>query len=205
MRDRLINAGSVTPETGLPAGAVTLGKAPARVTLSDLGPYRIVQLQAWAEASDTVAAWLGRALGTRPPGLANRWVGEPQHVRVVWHGPNRWWLVTPEPGLLDPVLATVPEGLATITEQGAGRSVLAVRGQAARDLLAKLCPLDLDRAAFPPDGAAGTVLHHINIHLVATATGLELFLPRSSAASTLAIMLEAGAEYGVAYQPHTPA
>lgn len=205
MSDPLIDPTAIHPATGLPVGTVTLGPTPAQVTLADGGPQRIVQIAAWPDTAAAVSRRLREAVGVAPPALANRWTGSGDGVRLIWNGPYRWWLVGTDPARTDAVMAALPPDQAAVTEQGAGRSVLRATGPNVRDLLAKLCPLDLHPGVFPADGAAGTVVHHVSVRLVAAETGqaVELWLPRSSAPSTLAVLLRAGAEYGVTYAPHS--
>lgn len=204
MPDPLIDPATIHPATGLPAVALARGPEPAQVFLADGGPQGIVQIAAWPDTAAAVADGLQLALGTAPPSVANRWTGAADTARLVWTGPHRWWLVTPDPVMAERAIAGLAPGQATLSEQGAGRSLLRVTGPAARDLLAKLCPLDLHPDTFPADGAAGTVLHHVSVWLTTAdaGAGVELWLPRSSAPSTLAVLLDAGAEYGVAYKPH---
>ncbi len=67
----------------------------------------------------------------------------------------------------------------TLTDQSDAWAGLTLTGPGARDVLARLVPLDLDRAVFPPGTAARSLLRHVALLLVATEEGFELLIPRS--------------------------
>lgn len=56
-------------------------------------------------------------------------------------------------------------GLASISDQSGGRTVLRVSGPRARDVLAKGLPVDLDPRAFPLGSAAASVIGHMGVQL----------------------------------------
>jgi len=56
-------------------------------------------------------------------------------------------------------------GLASISDQSGGRTVLRVSGPRARDVLAKGLPVDLDPRAFPLGSAAASIIGHMGVQL----------------------------------------
>ncbi len=96
---------------------------------------------------------------------------------IVWAGFGIWFLAGPEAGAAAARMA----GLAAVTDQSDAWSGLALSGPDAREALARLVPLDLDPATFPPGAAARSMLRHVALLLLATEAGFELLVPRSYA------------------------
>jgi sarcosine oxidase subunit gamma len=124
---------------------------------------------------------------------------EGERLAAVWAGPQQW-IVMAEPG--ENLLATLNarlQGLASLTEQGDGRCVLRVHGPCVREMLAKLLPIDLHPRAFSAGDAALTVAAHIHVHFwqADARPTYDLAVFRSYAASFLAALTAASAEYGV--------
>ncbi len=88
-------------------------------------------------------------------------------VIFVGYGPGQWLAVSES--LADEALArdlsTRLAGLASISDQSGGRTVLRVSGPHARDVLAKGLPVDLDPRAFPLGSAATSVIGHMGVQL----------------------------------------
>jgi sarcosine oxidase subunit gamma len=92
--------------------------------------------------------------------------------RLVWAGLGMWLLSGPAD-----VAALV--GLAAVTAQEDGWCGLGLGGADAPAVLARLVPVDLDPAAFPPGAAARSLLRHVPLLIVRIEAGFELFVPRS--------------------------
>ena len=96
---------------------------------------------------------------------------------VVWAGMGQW-LVEGRERARSRRLG----GLAAVTDQTDGWAGLRLAGDAARAVLARLVPLDLEPAAFPPGTAARSLLRHVPLLLIARDEGgFELLVPRSYA------------------------
>jgi sarcosine oxidase subunit gamma len=164
-----LGAREATAGLGLPltAGGATLAALPATPTWS-VAPFR------GREAG--VAAALGAAL---PAGRAAAAPGG----RLIWAGSGLWLLQAADPGER---LA----GLAAVTDQSDAWCALALSGAAAQEVLARLVPLDLDRAVFPRGAAARSLLGHVPLLLVA-GDGFELLVPRSYARTAVRELGEA--------------
>jgi heterotetrameric sarcosine oxidase gamma subunit len=88
-------------------------------------------------------------------------------VSFVGYGPGQWFAVSESLAneSLARDLAQRLAGLASISDQSGGRTVLRVSGPRARDVLAKGLPIDLDPRAFPLGSAATSVIGHIGVQL----------------------------------------
>ena len=114
-------------------------------------------------------------------GPRRTWTGEASLLGV---GPDRWLAVreTASPPLHDP-LALDLAGLAAVCDQGDAYAVFAVAGPAARQVLAKGVPIDLDPAVFGLDAVAATLVAHMGVILWRTDAGYRIAVFRSYAAS----------------------
>ncbi|MBT6119694.1 MAG: sarcosine oxidase subunit gamma [Rhodospirillaceae bacterium] len=147
---------------------------------------------------DAVAKELGFALPLRPNTVA---AGE--DVTAFWLGPNEWLLAvipyegTPLAEDLDKALTGLHAGATVLTDS---RTVIGVSGPAARDVLAKGCPLDLHPSAFPSGSCAQSLLAKADVLIYLHEDGgrFDLYVPRSYADYLWRWLEDAGAEYGVA-------
>ena len=147
-----------------------------------------------------VGAGLGVALPLEPNTTA-----QDGSTTALWLGPDEW-LVTAPPGeeqVLVPALrSTLGDRHAAAVDLSESRTVIAVSGAKARDLLAKGCTLDLHPRAFPVGACAQTGLARAGVllHLVNEAPTFEITIPRSYADYLWAWLADAAREYGVALQ-----
>jgi sarcosine oxidase subunit gamma len=151
--------------SGLPltVGATTLAALPESPMVS-LAPFRGRD----AEAPEALGAGLPPPGGTAPlsDGL------------LIWAGIGLWFLRGPAAARLD------APAWAAVTDQADGWCGLALDGPDAEAVLARLVPIDLDPAVFPPDAVARTALRHVPC-LLMRGTGFELLVPRSMARSAV--------------------
>ncbi len=152
-------AADASDGTGLPVELRGVAIAPlAFAPISAIAPFRGREADVAAMLGATLEVGTAVALGD---------------ARLVWAGFGQWFLIgAPAPDL---------GGAAAITEQGDGWAGLRLTGPATRDVLARLVPIDLDPAAFPPGRAARSLLGHVPALMVAIEGGCELFVPRSYA------------------------
>jgi sarcosine oxidase subunit gamma len=124
-----------------------------------------------------VSAILQRHIGAGLP--------EPGHVaggasgRVSWMGLGLAFAELPEPAAPDLMAALAPH--AAVTDQTDAWAALTLTGPHARAVLARLVPLDLDPATFPPGRVARTQFRHMMCALLATEGGFRLLVMRSFA------------------------
>ena len=109
-----------------------------------------------------------RALGVGLPLEPNTVVGG-DDLSVLWLGPDEWLVVTPPDRPAAPLEALreeLREFHAAVTDVSAGQTTIRLRGDHARELLAKGCSLDLHPRAFGPGRCAQTnVAKSMGAHL----------------------------------------
>jgi heterotetrameric sarcosine oxidase gamma subunit len=143
----------------------------ARLSEADPGPVASVAPFRGREAA------VARALGMPfpAPGQPSRF-GE---ARLVWAGPGRALLLgRPAPDGLGEVAAVV--------DQSDAQACVLLEGPAARDVLARLVPLDLREAAFPEGASARTLLGHMTVTLLRAGPDAYEVMAFRSMAQTLA-------------------
>ena len=123
----------------------------------------------------TVAARKGQARSLQDRVREAYGVDLPQTSRVVvgrdvsfvGYGPGQWLAVseTLASEALARDLAERLKGLASISDQSSGRTVIRVSGTRARDVLAKGLPIDLDPRAFPLGSAATSTISLMGVQL----------------------------------------
>jgi sarcosine oxidase subunit gamma len=191
-----------TPLThlGLPARAAA-APAGAGVTLAER-PHRC-QVNLRGEIGDAAFAGAVRqATGLDLPAAANTAVTAGD-LAALWLGPNEWLLVGPdgrETELAAALLQALAGQHAAVTDVSEARTVIAVAGPRARDLLAKGISIDLHPRVFGPGTCVQTGLAAANVILrqLDDRPTYELHI-LNSFADYLWNWLEAGArEYGVA-------
>ena len=88
-------------------------------------------------------------------------------VSFVGYGPGQWLAVseTLASEAMARDLAERLKGLASMSDQSSGRTVIRVSGPRARDVLAKGLPIDLDPRAFPLGSAATSTISLMGVQL----------------------------------------
>ena len=151
-------------------------------------------------AVDGFLAAAGSALGVAPPTEPNT-LAEAGEVRVFWLGPDEWLVVTPpekEAALaraLEDALGDIHAAVTVVSDQ---RTVIAIGGGKAREVLEKLCPLDIHPNAFVPGSAAQTHIAHLAvlIHQRDEAPSYDIYLDRTHAEHLWRSLEDAAWEYG---------
>jgi sarcosine oxidase subunit gamma len=187
------------------------GPAEARVRLSEVA--HTGKLVVRGEADDPAfleraAEAVGFALPTSPCTAASG--GE---TSALWLGPNEWLVVTTpgaEAKLAEALRGALAETPSAVTDVSDSRTVIRLSGPAARDVLAKGCPLDLHSRAFAPGAVKQSLIAHLDVavHLVADEASdggpvFEITVLRSYAAYLWRWLVDAGTEYGVAVSANT--
>jgi sarcosine oxidase subunit gamma len=147
-----------------------------------------------------VAGVVGTAVPTRPNTVARG--GD--NV-VCWLGPDEWLIVTRaerEDAIAQGLRAGLSGLFAAVTQIGGGQTVIALRGDAVRDLLAKGCPLDLHPRAFGVDRCAQSHLAKapILVRQVDEAPSFEIIVRRSFADYLWTWLEDAASEYQLAIE-----
>ena len=161
-----------------PCEGLGLPLALGGATLSEVELGPVTSIAPFAGRADAVAAALGAPLP--PPGQVVVLDGG----RLLWTGPGRALLV----GRVPPDLS----GLAAVVEQGDGMAGVVLEGPGAREVLARLVPLDLRDRVFPEGATARTLLNHLAVTLTRLgADAYEVMAMRSMAATLVRELREA--------------
>jgi sarcosine oxidase subunit gamma len=152
---------------------------------------------------------VGRVLDLLLPSEPCTSAGKEQ-VAALWLGPDQWLVtcpVTEVARLTGSLRAALVDVHSAITEVSDARVALRVAGPSARDVLAKGCPLDLHRRAFPVGGCAQSLLAKASvlIHLLddgpERGPSFDVYVARSFAHYLWMWLEDAGREYGVSIEP----
>ncbi len=141
-------------------------------------------------------------LGLELP-LAAGDVAEGENYRALWLGPDHWMIVCAEgegPALTEKLCLAFTDVFAAAIDVSGARMRLRITGEAAADLLATGCRLDLDPAVFgagqcrqTPLGNVTAVIHHAE----AEPPTYDLYVPRSTGMSFWRWLEHAGREFGL--------
>lgn len=124
---------------------------------------------------------------------------------VYWLGPDEWLIVTPadaEASIARGLRAALAGTFTAVTEVSGGQTVIALRGSAVRELLAKGCPLDLHPSAFGVDRCAQSHLAKapILIRQADERPAFEVIVRRSFADYLWTWLEDAASEYELAIE-----
>ena len=120
-------------------------------------------------------------------------------ISILWCGPSRWLVVgarAANAGLAS-ALARAAPALAVVDLSHA-RTVLRLSGCRVRDVLAKICAVDLHPRAFALGGCAATVFARLPalVHLVNDTPTFDIYVPRTFARESWDGFVAAAAEFG---------
>jgi methylglutamate dehydrogenase subunit D len=150
-----------------------------------------------------LSAAVRKAYGLDLP--ASSRVAQGAAVRFIGYGPGQWLAVSEALAneALASELAAQLQGLASVSDQSGGRTVLRVSGNRARDLLAKGLPLDLDPRAFPLGSAATSAISHIGLQLwqADDTRSYDIAIFRSLSESFWRWLTASAAEFGYEVTP----
>ncbi len=182
------------------AARAVAGAHDARVRLSER-PFR-GHINLRLDGADAArAAALGRALGFALPVEPNTSAGA-GGVTALWLGPDEWLVVTPKAreARVAAALRQALAGAGAVTEVGDARTVIALAGPKAREVLMKGCSLDLHASVFTPGRCAQSAVARAQtiLHLVDERPEFELYVQRSFADYLWRWLEDAAAEYGMA-------
>ncbi len=130
----------------------------------------------------------------------NSTVGQGPEVSFVGYGPGQWLAVseTLRNDTLAKQLGKSLKGLASVSDQSGGRTVLRLSGARARDVLAKGLPMDLHPRSFAPGSAATSTISLMGVQLwqVDDVPTYDIALFRSVSASFWRWLTASAAEFG---------
>ncbi|MFJ9407140.1 sarcosine oxidase subunit gamma [Streptomyces sp. NPDC101393] len=123
---------------------------------------------------------------------------------ALWLGPDEWLVVSPPgaPSVTDELQEALAGEPGSVVDVSANRTVLELRGPAAREVLEKGCALDLHPRAFGRGQALATRIGPVPVILWQTGDDAYRLLPRSSFADHLAHwLMDAMSEYALPEVP----
>ncbi|MCL8017913.1 sarcosine oxidase subunit gamma [Streptomyces sp. AS02] len=179
----------------------TFDRLPAGFQVQEL-PFltQLTQLTLRANPDSPAAKAVESVLGLKLPSASRAELnGE---VKALWLGPDEWLLVAPAhtgATLAEQLRSAIGDEFATVTDVSAQRTVLSLRGNLTRRILAQGCALDLGPRVAPVGACYTTLLAQTGITLVirAEAASSTWLLVRSSFAPYAASWLvDAATEYG---------
>jgi heterotetrameric sarcosine oxidase gamma subunit len=183
------------------AGRHGVKESAAGLTMVELGDFELVQVMArrgqWSAVAQACTEGFGKAAPTKPQAI------EADGALLVWSGPDQFLVLSARGGSSTMERGRLAfAGMASLSEQSDGRSLIRISGARARDMLAKVCSLDLHPAAFPVGAAAATSIDHTSVNLWrgVDADGeatFYLLVFASFAESLWHTLLDSGAEYGI--------
>lgn len=197
MSDRTLRPVSALAGLAVPGRYGKEGGAPG-VTIAErvgLGLATVAARKGHVEALKQAVA---DAYGVELPD-DSRIVQGPQ-ASFVGYGPGQWLAVSETLGseALASDLAQRLKGLASISDQSGGRTVLRISGPRARDVLAKGLPIDLHPRAFAAGDAATSTISLMGVQLwqIDDAPTYDIALFRSVSASFWRWLTASAGEFG---------
>lgn len=120
-------------------------------------------------------------------------VSEHAERRLMRIGPSQFWIIGPE---TDDIAATL-RGQCAVTPLSNSRTRIFIEGVPAREILAKVMPLDFHPRVFTPGMFAMTGLHHtpVTVHCV-DENRFELYAMRTFAMNVWEWLTDAALEFG---------
>ncbi len=169
------------------------------VTLAERFPASVIEVAA-LRSTAALAGALGRALGFPVSAAALSVSGDPAgEVAALCVGPGRW-LVVGDAGTHEArslALHALRAAPAAVVDLSHGRTVIELRGERARDVLAAGCSLDWDSPELAPPRATATAIGHFDVTIrVRGPSSFDLFVARSYALSAWEWLRDATAGLG---------
>ncbi len=111
--------------------------------------------------------------------------------------PDQYWILGGDSGFGARLHSAISADAGCVTSLEGARTRLLVEGRAARTLLGRLVAIDLEPTVFPVGGFAQTGIHHVGALLLrAGEDRYEILAPRTFAASTWEVLLDAARSFG---------
>ena len=164
--------------------------------LSERHPRAIAQLNG---APDEAALAQRLAAAGLVVSLSPNRAAEGKDWNALWNGPGQWLVVsdTLEPvTLIDQLEAALADSDATVTDLSHARSVSRIEGADVREMLAKLCPLDIE--AMPAGDCATSLFGQLTAltHCVDDKC-FDLYVFRSFGLEMWEALIDEALEFGV--------
>ena len=167
------------------------------ITIQELCGLDLDQVAAWPDTADRVAATIAARTGCAVP-EGNGGSTAAGDLRVLWNGPDRWWVVCPIGGPALSLLDAFDADQAAVSDLSQSRTVLRLGGPTSRAVLAKGLPVDLHRRAFAAGRVAQSAIPHtgVLVHRIDDSDSFDLYVFRGFGLSFWQWLTDAAAEYG---------
>ena len=168
------------------------------ISVQHLQGLSIIQVAAYTDIAKNVNQMIKSICGLAPADKPRQAVMQDE-VRILWNGPQRWWIVQPEDSTLAGRLRGELGADAAVTEYSHGRVVLRLSGPAVRDLLAKGSAVDFHKPYFQVGWSRPLALEHfdVQLHCLNDAASVDVYISRSLAVSFWEWLIDAAGEFGV--------
>ncbi len=153
------------------------GHGGAGVILRERRPGAIAQINGAPDESE-LNTKLG-AYGLEPRLTPNR-SSQGKGIRLMWNGPGMWLVesaTVASAALVSGLRSVLNETGATVTDLGHARTVIRITGPAARDLLSKGSPIDIE--SMRPNDCASTLLGYLSVLINTIDDGFDIYAFRS--------------------------
>jgi sarcosine oxidase subunit gamma len=156
----------------------------AGITLGESAHRTIINIRGDSNDNAFTAA-VKNTTGVDLPLAANT-VAAAGDVRILWLGPNEWWVVGTDArraGLIDGLRQAFAGQHTNVTDVSESRTVITMTGPASRDVLARGISNDLHPRAFGPGQCLQTSLSRTNVllHQTDNAPSYEIYVLKSFA------------------------
>lgn len=167
------------------------------VRLGEVVNTRLLHIGAYPGGAARVANGAAAVLGGALPDSAVRIATAGNH-RIFRIAPDQFWVLGgEEPALEARLRVAIPADAGCVTSLEGACTRLFVEGPRARDLFGRLAPIDLHPTVFPVGGFAQTGIHHVaGLLLRASENRYEYFAPRTLAAFTWEVLVDAARPFG---------
>ena len=202
MSDRTLHPLSALSGIAVP-GRYGRGEGEPSLVITELTGLGLATVACRKGQASALSAAVRKAYGVDLP--ASSRVAQGAAISFIGYGPGQWLAVSEALAneALASELAAKLQGLASVSDQSGGRTVLRVSGNRARDVLAKGLPLDLDPRAFPLGSAATSAISHIGVQLwqADDMRSYDLAVFRSLSESFWRWLTASAAEFGYEVTP----
>ena len=202
MSDRTLHPLSALSGIAVP-GRYGRGEGEPSLVITELTGLGLATVACRKGQAAALSAAVRNAYGVDLP--ASSRVAQGAAVRFIGYGPGQWLAVSEALAneALASELAAKLQGLASVSDQSGGRTVLRMGGNRAREVLAKGLPIDLDPRAFPLGSAATSAISHIGVQLwqADDMRSYDLAVFRSLSESFWRWLTASAAEFGYEVTP----